>query len=317
MILQEVLRRINFNIGNMDDVSGRAINQIVSNRVIVDQLNSQLRQYANITKGIQDIFSFPLSRNVTFFTAPTLALRSESYYFILVIINGVRFPMDMRNQRDVYKNFQVSPIYGIPNWFMPWHAGNKAYIATFPASSVDAHSTTLTSDISTTDTTIPVASTAGYVAYDGRVTIDNEKIEYKYKDTTNFYGCVRGSEITTAVAHTSGTTVTENNVVMFYSRLHIPIILINETVVPEDLLAREVEVVEEHMEGIIKLVSYNILIKIDPERANIYKIDSDVLFTQYAKDIRKGYYRGRIGTGIRDMNPINEQGTPFGTNMIY
>ena len=62
MNVREALRRINFKIGNMDDITGKAVNPIIENRYIVDELNSQLRQYANQTKGIQDIFSFSLNK---------------------------------------------------------------------------------------------------------------------------------------------------------------------------------------------------------------------------------------------------------------
>lgn len=315
MKLQEVFRIINYKIGSWDDISGRAINPIVSNQIIVDELNSQLRQYANITKGIQDIFSFPLNRNTQFVQAPTLALRSEPYYYIYVISNAQIFAMDMRGQRDVYKFFITNPVNGITNWIMPWHSGIKNYLGFFPNNSLDAKIATLTSDISKDEINIPVLSTSGFVARNGRLTIDNEVIEYQYLDNTCFYGCVRGQEMTEAKEHSKDDIVKENNIVMYYSRLAEPIKLTDDYLITQKELEREIEVVEEHMEGIIKAVAYNILIKLDVERASLYKTDYMELYEKYRKDIKKGYYRGRQGTNFDNQNLNSELGIPFATNL--
>lgn len=317
MNIQEVLRRINFKIGTFDDISGRAINPIVSNQIIIDELNSQLRQYANITKGIQDIFSFPLYRNEQFREAPRLALRSEAYFYIYICSRGVIFPIDMRGQRDVYKTFVFNPINGITNWIMAWNTGDKAYLGFFPNNSLDANTTNLTADITKTDTTIPVVSTTGYIARNGRITIDNEVMEYQYKDATNFYGCNRGQEMTSAKSHINGAVVNENNVIIYYSRLAQEIILNDKNLVPQEILERELEIVPEHVEGIIKAVAYNILIKLDPVRANIYRVDYNELYEQYRTDILKGYYRGRQGTNFDEANLNNETGIPSATNLQY
>jgi len=317
MILQEVLRRIKFKIGTTDDISGRAINPIVNNRNIVDELNSQIRQYANITKGIQDVYSFPLEQNQIFVDAPALALRSESYFHLYVIVTGVIFPMDMRGAKDVYKNFITNPVTGIPNWMMPFNEGSNAFFGVFPKDSTAPITTSLTSAIDVDDTTIPVASTAGYIVNNGRITIDNEVIKYQYVDATNFYGCERGLEMTTAASHVISSTVTENNVVIHYSRLHDPIIVNDDDLIPQEVLARNIEVVDEHMEGIIKAVAYNLLIKIDNERSVPYKIDYTNLYEQYKKDIAKGYYRGRNGTGITQPSTQNESGIAYGLNYKY
>lgn len=315
MKIQEVLRRINFKVGTWDDISGRAINPIVSNRIVIDELNSQMRQYANITKGIQDIYSLPINKTTQFTNAPALALRSEAYYYIYIINNGIIFAIDMRQQRDVYKTFIFNPINGITNWIMPWHAGLKNYFGFFPNNSLDAHITTLTSNITETDTTIPVVTTIGYVKRNGRITINNEVIEYQYTDATNFYGCNRGQEMTTAAIHTSGTNVIENNIIIYYSRLPQAIVLNDDYLVPQQILEKEIEIVEEHIEGIIKAVAYNILIKLDPQRAQAYKVDYESLYDQYRKDIKKGYYRGRQGVNFDEPNLNNETGIPFATNL--
>ena len=52
--------------------------------------------------------------------------------------------------------------------------------------------TTLSADVTTTDTTIQVSSTKGYPAEYGLLKIDNEIITYTGKTDTSFTGCIRG-----------------------------------------------------------------------------------------------------------------------------
>jgi len=316
MNVREALRRCNFKIGTLDDTGGKAINNIVDQRNVVDELNTQLQQYANITKGIQDIYSFPLNAGQPFIDAPELALRSEAYYYAFIVSRGTIFPIDMRNPNDVYPIFRYNPQSGITSWFMPWGSGKKQFFSAFPMNNLTTLTTTTSALITSVATTIPVASTAGFMNNSGRITIGEEKIMYSSKDATNFYGCERGTEGTVAVEHSASSTVQENNVVLYYSRLPVKIIITDNNFISEATLGREIEVVEEHLEGIIKAVAYNILIKLDPTRATEYKQDYDVLYAQYARDIKKGYWRGRQGTNIREPY-FNESGTPYFTNLIY
>jgi hypothetical protein len=317
MKLQDAYNRITFKVGTMDDASGRALNPIVTNRVLIAELIDQLRSYANITKGIQDIYSFSANRNVVFVNAPELALRSQGYFHAHIISNAMIFPMDFRGQRDVYNNFKVNPVYGITNWLMPWNAGHSQFIGAYPSTSISAKTTTLTAGVSISDTTIPVAASAGYIANWGRITIDSEKILYEYKDATNFYQCIRGVEQTVPAIHANTATVTENNVILGYSRLPVPITLTNDNIITSDQLGMELDPCDEHMEGIIKSTVYNLLIKIDPQRAIAYKVDSQELYEQYKSDIEKGYARNRQNVNVRMPDPSSESGIPYGTNLMY
>ena len=71
------------------------------------------------------------------------------------------------------------------------------------------------------------------------------------------------------------------------------------------------------MYGIIKMVAYNMLLKLDVERAVPYKVDSDKMFQEYRLEIMRGYYSGRQGAGVRQPFPTNESGTAYGANLIY
>jgi hypothetical protein len=316
MKVKEALDRINFSVGNLDDITGKAVNPIISNYHVILQLNSQLRQYANKTKGIQDVYSLSLTKESPVVQAPTLALRSQGYYYCFVISAGAIYPMDMRGQSDVFPVFRFNPINGITNWIMPWGAGKEQYLTFYPSNSITYLSTTLSADMTPSSTTITVASTAGFVATFGRITIGTEKIVYEYKDTTHFYGCIRASEMTTAAAHLASASVLENNIWLFYSRLNSPIVITDNNFITEAVLNQEIEVVEEHMEGIIKAVAYNLIIKLDPERASFYKVDTDALYAQYENDIAKGYYKGRQGTNIREPY-ASETGMPYASNLMF
>lgn len=317
MNVQEAYRLINFKIGTMDDISSRNINALFSNQQIIDELNTQLKDYARITKGIQDVYSVSLSTNTPFIQAPSLALRSESYNYLAVIVNGTIFSVDMRGQSEVYNTFRYSPIQGITNWIMPWSAGHTQYLSYFPMNSTANKSTTLSSTVTDTATTIPVVSTTGFLNNHGRLTIGLEKIYYTYKDSTNFYGCVRGMEMTTAASHLSTTAVSENNVFIHYNRLPVSVTVESDDTISSATLAQVLEPCDEHMNGIIKSVAYNLILKIDTDRATAYKIDSDKLYEEYKLEILRGYYAGRQGTGVREPFPTNESGVPFGTNLIY
>jgi hypothetical protein len=68
--------------------------------------------------------------------------------------------------------------------------------------------TTLSANITNTDTTITVVSTTGYASR-GRIGIDSELVNYTGTTTTTLTGAKRGMDGTTAAAHTSGAAVSQ------------------------------------------------------------------------------------------------------------
>ena len=157
MKLYEALRRINFKIGTLDDITGRAINNIIETRFIIDELNTQMFQYANKTKGIRDTFSTVLNNQEPVIRAPQNALRSCGYFFAEVIVDGKIFPLDIRGTNNVLNNFTVNPYTGITSWIMPISQGKTQFLGAYPTNSKSAQNTTLSAKIKETDTTIEVA----------------------------------------------------------------------------------------------------------------------------------------------------------------
>ena len=319
MNVNDAYKRIVFKIGTPDDSSGRALNPRIPNQYILYELYDQLKSYANITKGIQDVHSFYVTRDINFMPAPPLALRSQGYYYAYIISNGVIFPMDFRGSRDVFNNFRVNPVNGISNWIMPWNMGHTQYMSVFPANSINPKSVLLTDDITENSATLMVSSTDGFVNNNGRILVGAEKILYAYKDSTRFYDCVRGLEQTTASVHNSLSTVSETNMFVFYSRLPEDITIDDSynNVIPNSILTRVLEPCDEHMEGIIKATAYNLLLKIDMDMAEAHKIDSTILYEEYKKDIQRGYARNRMNVNIRQPFAPSEMGIPYGTNLMY
>ena len=296
MLVKEAIEHIQFAVGSMDDVSGRSVNPMFTLKQIAQQLNFELNQYANKTKGIQDVFSFPLDTNIPFVRAPELALRSEGYSFIMIYINQMAYPLDMKGVRDAFNNYRFRPLQGVPNWIVPWSQGKKQFLSVFPTNSVNPVTATLKESIGKTETQIPIVSgtslnASRLILQEGRVTIGNEKILYKKADKNYLYDCERGIEGTEPEAHDEEDLITQNNVVIFYSRLPKKITVMRDNTLTDAEGSREIEVCEEHLQGIIKSTTYNLLLKIPNSNAEAYKIDSDVLYEQYASDIRKGYYR--------------------------
>ena len=68
--------------------------------------------------------------------------------------------------------------------------------------------TLLNGTINSSATTVVVNSTTGFAAT-GTILIGNELITYSGKTSTDFTGCVRGADGTTAASHTTGVTVTD------------------------------------------------------------------------------------------------------------
>ncbi len=98
-------------------------------------------------------------------------------------------------------------------------------------SPVDAFSTrpletTATQQILAGDSTISVASTGGFAASYGILSIDDELIVYTGKTATQFSGCQRGAFGTTAAQHAQGVAVRANMVSAFITALQQAVVAI-------------------------------------------------------------------------------------------
>jgi hypothetical protein len=200
-----------------------------------------------------------------------------------------------KNLNNTWGNFPV-PVQGLPRWFNIW----SDQINFYPQNSNGFNTTTLSANITTTQTTIQVASTNGFTAKNGRFTLGTEKIQYEYKDATNFYNCRRGMEDTTAQTHTNGATLNENNVWVYYSRLHFDIVPDENDVLSTELLNKKMLIADDHLEVVADYVTYKLLSKIDAERANRYKVNFDEWLDKLKFQINRGRARITKTGEIRD-----------------
>ena len=150
------------------------------------------------------------------------------------------------------------------------------------------------------DDVITVNNTNGFPNKNGRITIDDEKISYEYKDGTHFYNCKRGIEDTTVSTHKYGTCVRENNVWIYYHQLHFDIPFNPDDTIKEEILDKEVLIVDEHVEMICDYASYKLLSKVDAERAGYYKVNFNEWLKEAKRDIIKGRSRVAKTNGIRE-----------------
>lgn len=267
--VKDVIDIIRFNTSTLNELSGKAINVLFNNKRIVEQLNIALSEYANYTKAIEDIYSIPLETNTDYISAPELAIRSQSYRFALVWMQNQKYMLDSVDINKKENVFRYQSITGIPRWFTAW--GDKIYIS--PFSSISYKTTTLNGNITKDDTTITLTDASNFLMYDGRITIDSEKILYQYISGNVLYNCIRGSENTTAVAHTSGVSVKENNLWLHYRRLIPKIVVYDNDFIDNETLNTIIDVPEDHILRITDFVSFRLLLKVDSERANAYKVE--------------------------------------------
>lgn len=305
--VQNVIDRIRFNTATENDLTGKSANELFSNKNIVAQLKFALDDYAKYTKALQSIYSLPVDKNVAVIKEPPSILRSEGIRFLVWFINGYAYPINEQNLNNTYGNFP-SPIQGLPKWFNYWNDS----ITFYPQNGNGFNCTQLVYDVAIDDTVIKVKSTGGFAPKNGRITIENEKIEYEFKDDTHFYNCKRGIEDTEPVPHSYGDCVQENNVWVYYHRLHFDIPVNPDDTIRPDVLSKEMLVVDEHIEIICDYASYKLLSKVDAERASYYKVNFSDWLKEAKRDIIKGRSRVQKTGWIREPYGFEEESAYWG-----
>lgn len=97
----------------------------------------------------------------------------------------------------------VGPVYNSLDWYKYVGALSDEQLVFAPSTDF---STTLSSNIVSTDLTVPVASTTGFPSA-GYLFIDNEVIQYTGKTSNSFTGCSRGKYATLASTQFLGTAI--------------------------------------------------------------------------------------------------------------
>jgi hypothetical protein len=122
-------------------------------------------------------------------------------------------------------------------WFGMHSTTSRPVLMIFPDALRTAGTTTLTSDVTATDLSLPIASGANFQVF-GYVTIDGELIMYRNipGGAGNITNILRGQGGTEAAAHVMGTQVQECNLMLKCTRLAQPITGPNDNIeVPQGL----------------------------------------------------------------------------------
>ena len=293
--VNDIIDRIRFNTATQHDLIGKSSNNLFSNKNICSQLKFALDDYANYTKALRAIYSLPVDKNTATINEPKDILWSEGIRFLVWYINGYAYPLNYQDLNNTYGNFPT-PVQGLPKWFNYF----DDTITFYPQNSNGFNQTSLIGDILPTDTNICVKSTSSFKPKDGRITIGDEKIRYGYKDETTFYECVRGVEDTTPSDHFYLDCVLENNVWIYYHRLHFDIPVLPDDTIPQDILNKKILIRDEHVKIITDFASFNLLSKVDADRASYYKVNFVEWLKEAKRDILKERSKISKTTGIRE-----------------
>lgn len=285
MKYSEVLERIRFATNTTNDLSGKVAQPLFTNRSINQQLKFALDKYASYTKSIESIYSSQAYNTGSVVTMPSDILRSQGMRYVFIYNKGLRYPMIEKDPNNIYANFYVQNLTGIPGWFLFW--GGE--VTLYPINNVNPTAMTLLNKISDIDTTIPLSASAQIAIKGGRITIGDEKIYYSYMSRNTLYQCQRGIEGTVPVGHDALTPILENNVHVLYRKLHWSFEVPESNVIDPQYANREMEIPDEHIEVICDNVAYKLLIKVSPERAVAYKTD----FDQWLEDAKYQIQKGR------------------------
>ena len=295
MLVKDFLDIIYDSVGTQQDYLNKSVSPLFTNARICRQLKFALDKYASYTHALEEYYSLPVASDVASIILPEKITRCEGIRFIIWFINGYAYPVMVKNLNNTWGNFPV-PVQGLPRWANIWQNAINFY----PQNSNGFNITTLLSNLSAVSTTVHVVSTAAFTAKNGRFTIGDEKIQYEYKDDTTFYNCTRGVEDTIPINYVTGEVINENNVWVYYSRLHFDIMPNSSDVISPEILNKEMLVADDHLEVIADYTTYKLLNKIDTQRANNYKINFDEWIDKIKAQLNRGRARITKTGEIRD-----------------
>lgn len=267
--VREVIEIIRFYTSTTDDLSGKNANNLISNKALVQQLNLALNRYSNHTKAVEGVYTFPCNTDNQIFYPPEDALRNETYRQIQAIYQNTIYALNVGNLKDATIMFPSNTISGLGRWVVPW----GKILQFYPLIGTTYSTATLASEINKIATTIVVDDASNFQLNSGYITIGDEKISYQYRDDTTFYYCERGIQGTDPADHTNGETVKENNIRIWYNKLHFNIPVEDGDVIPLSVSNLLMEVPFEHIETICKYTAYNLLLAVRDPKAEIYKMD--------------------------------------------
>lgn len=177
-------------------------------------INDACRIMATASPIIQDWYGLQSQQGMDIYEMPNTTLSVEQLWYDLE---------PCVRSAEAW-TIQTSKITAPAYYFGPHSIHAIPRIQVWPANDRTGATTTLTSGITATDTTIPIAAATSIMAF-GFIGIDSEIILYRSINAagTSITNVLRGQAGSLAAAHNTGATVTERNVMMKLSRLPVPI----------------------------------------------------------------------------------------------
>ena len=191
------------------DVTGRVMTAASTDILI----NTALEEWVNETEEIRQENAFALTNSQFDYAAPSDLIKILSAWY-----GPTR--QDVRAMgHNEFRDFGGAwGMVSVPR-VLTVEGQNAAYrFRLWPAPSVTSGTTTISGNITSSVTTIPVAAVTNFRSPSGWILIGSEKILYQTLDSTNFLLCRRGMGGTTAASHTSGDTVTQMDLHVWYAR---------------------------------------------------------------------------------------------------
>ena len=195
---------------------------------IIEEVNEKQRDIAHerLWPFYEDIFSLSTVDNTRQYDIDDDVVVGKSH---TVTVKGD--PMAKINRKRWNMLHWDTVTTGEPTHVHIWN--NDFYF--YPTPSDDANTDTLDGAITATDATITVDDTSGFQG-SGRIIIGSEIISYDNISSTEFLGCKRGLEESTAAIHADGATVTARDIVYTANREPNELRdIMDETLIPDPL----------------------------------------------------------------------------------
>ena len=298
MKLYQCIQRIEDNVLSNSDRQGKAANPLFTKRAIVNALDTALWDYSQTTLGIEGIKTYALVSGQAKILAPSDRVRAQQYRTIAAVISQRWYLLEIETQNWMKSKFFTETTHSnIPTRVSLW----EDEITIRPVPTTTYKQTTLGGNITAETTNIPVVSTAGFLQFGGRVHLNGEAISYESTDATTFKGCRRGLESTVAASHTLGSVFCEANFWIYYNKKHWEIPMFDNSTIDPDWLDKEMEVNDVHMSAVIDEASYQLLSRVDMQRAAFYRADYKEFLEKAKNDISYGQANQNLGSNVRNQ----------------
>lgn len=179
---------------------------------ILRYLNLGYADFVNKAQPCENVLAYAVVANQARYAKPSNALLMES------ILWEERFEIVCQDMKEFRARMYLNPTVtgALPMNYCEYPGFAAPEVQLWPIPSSASQSTTLSGGITSSDTTITVASTSNFPRC-GWLIIESEQIWYNDLTSTQFLQCERGKGGTTAASHSNGVAVKWGKLTMRYT----------------------------------------------------------------------------------------------------